>query len=157
MRVAEIARQVVDQGGLVQAGGHGQLCGICTHWEMWSFVQGGMTTMDALKCGTINGARYIGLDNDLGSVESGKLADLIVLEKGADPLKEIRDTERVQLTIANGRVFQAATMTEYGADTPQQNFYWKTAGNGVSDFLPVSSSCGCARPGFADAWTVQSP
>ena len=48
MRVAEIARQVVDQGGLVQAGGHGQLCGICTHWEMWSFVQGGMTPMQAL-------------------------------------------------------------------------------------------------------------
>lgn len=157
IKVAGIAKQVVEDGGLVQAGGHGQLNGICTHWEMWSFVQGGMKPMDALRCGTILGARYIGLDGDLGSIEPGKLADLIVLQKDADPLRNIRDTERVQFTVANGRVFDAATMNEYGDDDAETGFYWATAGNGVSYFVPVSSSCGCTRPGASAAWSLQAP
>ncbi len=66
IRVAEIAKQVVEQGGLAQTGGHGQLVGIDTHWELWSLVQGGMSNLDALRCGTILGARYLGLDKDLG-------------------------------------------------------------------------------------------
>lgn len=144
IRVAEIARQVVDEGGLVQAGGHGQLNGLCTHWEMWSFVQGGMTPLQALKCGTLNGARYLGLDGDLGSLEVGKLADLIVMEAGADPLKRIRDSERIQFTIANGRIFDAHSMTELGApQTP--NFYWKHVGNGISYAIPLSTGCSCGR------------
>lgn len=144
IRVAEIARQVVEEGGLVQAGGHGQLNGICTHWEMWSFVQGGMTPMQALRCGTLNGAKYLGLDGDLGSLEVGKLADILVMEKGADPTKQIRDSERVHLTIANGRVFNAATMTELNSkSTP--DFYWRHAGNGISFPFPIATGCSCGR------------
>ncbi len=144
IRVAEIAKQVVDDGGLVQAGGHGQLNGICTHWEMWSFVQGGMTPMQALECGTLNGAKYIGLDRDLGSLESGKLADILVMESGADPVARIRDTERVQLTIANGRIFDAKTMTEQNSEHAP-DFFWKHVGNGISYVLPVSTGCSCGR------------
>ena len=114
IQVAQIAAQRVAEGGLVQAGGHGQLNGICTHWELWSFVQGGMTPMQALRCGTIFGAKYVGLDGDLGSLEVGKLADLIVIEAGADPTKQIRDSERIQYTVANGRVFQAQRMNGTG-------------------------------------------
>ena len=44
------------------------------------FEQGGMTPHQALKCGTINGARYLGLDKEIGSLEPGKLADLVILE-----------------------------------------------------------------------------
>ena len=127
IRVAEIARQVVDQGGLVQAGGHGQLNGICTHWEMWSFVQGGMTPIQALRCGSLFGAKYLGLDADLGSIKAGKLADLIVFEAGADPTQEIRHSERIQYVVANGRI-EAVKVTRhqekqfYSAltDTPRQ-------------------------------------
>ncbi len=144
IRVAETAKQVVDDGGLVQAGGHGQLNGICTHWEMWSFVQGGMTPMQALECGTLNGAKYIGLDRDLGSLESGKLADILVMESGADPVARIRDTERVQLTIANGRIFDAKTMTEQNSEH-SPDFFWKHVGNGISYVLPVSTGCSCGR------------
>ena len=144
IRVAEIAKQVVDDGGLVQAGGHGQLNGICTHWEMWSFVQGGMTPLQALECGTLNGAKYIGLDQDIGSLEVGKLADILVLEPGADPTARIRDSERVHLTIANGRVFNAKTMTEQNSqDSPE--FFWQQAGNGISYTVPVSTGCSCGR------------
>lgn len=157
IQVAGIARQVVEQGGLVQAGGHGQLNGICTHWEMWSFVQGGMTPADALRCGTLLGAKYLGLDRDLGSLEAGKLADIIVLQEGRDPLKDIRHTEFVQFTIANGRVFDATTLQELGNRSAEEEteFYWELTGNGVSFPLPAASGCGCSRPGNSVSLSFQ--
>lgn len=146
IRVAEIARQVVEQGGLVQAGGHGQLNGVCTHWELWSFVQGGMTPMQALRCGTINGAKYLGLDGDIGSLDVGKLADLIVIEEQADPTIDIRDSEKIEYVMANGRVFLANRMNELGSSEPRAPFYWEQQGyGGVSATLPRVQSCGCQR------------
>ena len=148
MKVAEIARQVVEQGGLVQAGGHGQLNGICTHWEMWSFVQGGMTPMQALMCGTINGAKYLGLDGDLGSVETGKLADLVIFQKGADPTANIRDSERVQYVVANGEIYEADRMNRFGSREPRRPFYWQNDGAGItlrSNVLEHGVGCSCLR------------
>jgi Tol biopolymer transport system component/imidazolonepropionase-like amidohydrolase len=145
IHVAEIARQIVADGGLVQAGGHGQLNGICTHWEMWSFVQGGMTPLQALRCGTLYGARYLGLDGDLGSLEPGKLADIIIMEPDADPIQRIRDSERIQLTIANGRIFDSKSMTELGGQQDAPAFFWKHVGNGISYRMPVGTGCSCGR------------
>jgi Tol biopolymer transport system component/imidazolonepropionase-like amidohydrolase len=156
IRVAEIAKGVVEDGGLVQAGGHGQLNGIDTHWELWSFVQGGMTPMQALECGTIKGAKYLGLDNDIGSLEVGKLADLIVIERGFDPTSDIRHSEKVDMVMINGRVFHAATMEEVGgkqAVTP--TFFFS---NGASTGSPVMSrlrGCECCRPGGLPSWMTQ--
>ena len=70
----------------VHLGAHGQREGLGAHWEMWMLVQGGMTPLEALRCATLNGARYLGLDKDIGSLEPGKLADLVVLD--ANPLDE---------------------------------------------------------------------
>ena len=144
IRVAEIAKQLVDDGGLVQAGGHGQLNGICTHWELWSFVQGGMTPMQSLRSGTLHGAKYLGLDGDIGSLEPGKLADIVVIESGADPTVEIRDSQKIQYTIANGRIFEAATMQEVDGE-PAPKFYWEFAGQGVSFPMIGLPGCGCQR------------
>jgi imidazolonepropionase-like amidohydrolase len=97
------ARKVLDAGGMVQMGAHGQLQGLGAHWETWMLAQGGMTVMQALQCATINGAKYLGIEHDLGSLEIGKLADLIVLER--NPLDNIRDTESIQMVMLNGRLY----------------------------------------------------
>lgn len=147
IKVAGIAKQVVDQGGLVQAGGHGQLAGLCTHWEMWSFVQGGMTPEQALRCGTLLGAKYLGLDEDLGSVRQGKLADLVIIQKGADPMKDIRDSEKIQFVVANGNVYEANRMNRLGSGQPRPQFYWQSPGGnaaGVSGSAAFGQGVGCS-------------
>ena len=68
--------------------------------------------MEALRAATIDGAKYLGLDKEIGSLEVGKLADLIVLE--ANPLDNIRNSERIKWTMINGRLFDSATMNEVG-------------------------------------------
>ena len=114
---AQIAAELQDLGVSVQLGAHGQREGLGAHWEMWMFVQGGMTPFEALRAATLDGARYLGLDRDIGSLEPGKLADLIVLD--ANPLEDIRNTESIRWVIVNGRVYDARTMDEAG-NHPQQ-------------------------------------
>ena len=154
IRQARITKQVVDNGGMVQAGGHGQLQGMDTHWEMWSMVQGGMTPMEALRCGTLFGAKYVGLDGDIGSLEPGKLADLIVIEKGSDPTKDIRHSERVHYVVANGRIFDARTMDELTKKgrTTRKPFFWENLKGGISALPTGFVGCeGCGIPG-AGGW-----
>ncbi len=110
--LARSVKQLNDRGVSIQLGAHGQMQGLAPHWEMWMFVEGGMTPLQALRAATLNGARYLGLDKDIGSLEAGKLADLVVLE--SNPLLNIRDTERVRYTMINGRLFEADTMNQTG-------------------------------------------
>ena len=153
MKVATIAKASFDQGGLVQAGGHGQLNGICTHWEIWSFVQGGMTPQEALTCGTLHGAKYLGLDGDIGSLEKGKLADLIVIEKGYDPTQDIRHSERIQYTMANGVLLDAKTLSEHGTANPDQPpFFWQKGNIGIGVPIPQAEHCVSCPAGHIHLW-----
>lgn len=110
VEVARIARQLNEHGVSVQLGAHGQREGLAAHWELWTLGLAGMKPLEALRVGTLNGARALGLDRDVGSLEEGKLADLVVLE--ANPLEDLRNSRTVQLTVVGGRVWDSASMDE---------------------------------------------
>ena len=122
--IAKGAKQILDAGGSVQLGAHGQLQGLGAHWELWMFQQGGMTPLEAIRVATILGAKSIGLDKELGSIEKGKLADLIVLDK--NPLENIRNTETIRMVMLNGRLYDATTLAEIGTRTRERlKFPWE--------------------------------
>ena len=111
-------------GVKVNLGAHGQLQGLGAHWELWMLHQGGMSNLEALKAATINGAEYIGIGDELGTLEVGKLADLIILDK--NPLENIRHSNTVTHTMINGRLYDVTTMNEIGNyKTPRTKFYWE--------------------------------
>jgi Tol biopolymer transport system component len=107
---AEDVAKTVEAGGRIGVGSHGQLQGLGMHWEIWLLQSGGLSQHDALRAATIVGAEAIGLATDIGSLEPGKLADVIVMDK--DPLTDIRNTNTVSMVMKNGRVYDAATLDE---------------------------------------------
>ncbi|MGY5849991.1 amidohydrolase family protein [Salegentibacter sp. F14] len=122
--VSKTAKMLTDIGVKVNLGAHGQLQGLGAHWELWLLKMGGMTNMEALQAATINGAEYIGMGSEIGSLEKGKLADLIVLDE--NPLEDIRNSETVIYTMINGRLYDAQTMNEIGNHPEKRGeFYWE--------------------------------
>lgn len=121
-----------NAGVNVNLGAHGQLQGLGAHWELWMLEQGGMSNLQALKCATINGAKYLGMDHQLGSVKEGKIADLIVID--GNPLEDIRQSEKVVYTMLNGRLYDTATMNEITTDkeVKRTKFYFEVEGNANS-------------------------
>jgi imidazolonepropionase-like amidohydrolase/Tol biopolymer transport system component len=135
VRVARTAAELQRAGVDVNIGAHGQREGLAAHWEMWMLVQGGMTPLEAIRAATLNGARYLGLDKDIGSLEAGKLADLVVID--ADPLADIRQSDRVKLVMVNGRLYDAQTMDEVGASPRKRRpFFFERVPGG---YVPVAA------------------
>ena len=121
---AREARKLAERGVPVAIGGHGQEPGIAAHWELWSFVRGGMSPVQALRAGTIEAARSLGYDRQIGSLEPGKLADLVILD--ADPTQDIRNSDKVSKVMLGGRLYDAATLNEEVTGTRRRKpYYWE--------------------------------
>jgi Tol biopolymer transport system component/imidazolonepropionase-like amidohydrolase len=102
--VAASAKKVVEAGGRVCLGGHGQMQGLGPHWEIWAFVKGGMTPLQALRVATLMPAEALGMDRQIGSIAPGKLADSVVLDR--NPLEKIENTDSVSLVVKNGKAYR---------------------------------------------------
>jgi len=121
---ANTARMLSEAGVMVSIGAHGQREGLASHWEIWSFVQGGMSPIEALRAATITPAKALGYDADLGSLEEGKLADLVVID--ADILEDIYQTDHISYVMLNGRLYEAKTLNEVvTGDRKTKPFYWQ--------------------------------
>jgi imidazolonepropionase-like amidohydrolase/Tol biopolymer transport system component len=141
---AATCKKLADAGVRVNLGAHGQLQGLGVHWELWMLVQGGMTPYQALQAATLNGARYLGMDKELGSIESGKLADLVILDQ--NPLENIYNSEKVHAVILNGKWYEGATLKSPGMPDPYSYYFQRGGGKAFPwghYHNAGGSKCGC--------------
>tara|TARA_B100002003_G_C14143883_1_gene549991 strand:- start:2037 stop:3254 length:1218 start_codon:yes stop_codon:yes gene_type:complete len=109
-RLAKVVADIVNAGGKAGVGSHGQLQGLGYHWELWAMQSGGLTEHQALRVATLFGAEAIGVQNDVGSIEPGKLADLVIFEQS--PLDGMRNTNTIQMVMKNGRLYDGDSLEE---------------------------------------------
>ncbi len=128
--ISRTVKQIADGGTKVNLGSNGELQGLGAHWEMWMLAQGGMQPFDVIRAATINGATYLGLDKEIGSLEVGKLADLVVMND--NPLDDIRNSEHIKYVMVNGRLYDTDSMNEIGnREKPRLHFYWQMSKSGM--------------------------
>jgi Tol biopolymer transport system component len=121
-----VSDQVADHvraGGRAGVGSHGQFQGLGYHWELWSMASGKLTAAEALRIATIGGADDIGRAKDVGSIEAGKLADILVLDR--NPLENIQNTNSLRYVMKNGRLYDANTLDEIWPRQKKATFYWQ--------------------------------
>jgi imidazolonepropionase-like amidohydrolase/Tol biopolymer transport system component len=111
----DVVRRAHEAGGQIIAGSdHGSM-----HRELELLVFAGLTPAAALHAATGGAARILGIDELVGTIQPGKLADLIILEPGADPLRDIRDTRRIRNVIQGGGVVDRAGLLEWARENQQ--------------------------------------
>lgn len=119
------AHKIARKGGVVVTGSHG--AGASLHMDIWGYVVAGMTPVEALHTATLSGISAIGLDGDLGTLEPGKLADFIVLDR--DPLEDIRNTMQIRYVVKNGRIYDDESLDQVWPEEKQKPAsYWLRQG-----------------------------
>lgn len=132
IEVSKAVKQINDGGTKVNLGAHGQIQGLGAHWELWMLTQGGMSPLQAIRCATINGASYLGMDKEIGSLEVGKLADMVILND--NPLVDIHNSEKINYVMVNGRLYDAYSMNEVGnREKARLAFWWQQPHSDVSN------------------------
>ncbi|HKI70920.1 MAG TPA: amidohydrolase family protein, partial [Verrucomicrobiae bacterium] len=121
-RLAAQMTKLVRAGGLVGVGSHGQLQGLGYHWEMWMLASGGMTPLEMLRCATVNGSKIVGRPSEIGSIEPGKLADLVIMDK--NPLDDIHNTNTIHWVMKNGELFEGDTLNEVWPEQKKLEPLW---------------------------------
>lgn len=135
---AKAVKQIADGSTRVNLGAHGQLQGLGAHWELWMLTQGGFTPIQALRCATLNGAAYLGMDKEIGSLEAGKLADMVILNQ--NPLDDIRNSDNIKYVMVNGRLFDSDSMNETGnTEKPRLRFWWQLSSGNLMN-MPVGNT-----------------
>jgi imidazolonepropionase-like amidohydrolase/Tol biopolymer transport system component len=141
---AREADKLAERGVKVSIGAHGQQAGIGAHWELWSFARGGMTPVEALKAGTIVPAQSLGMAQDIGSLEPGKLADLVILS--ADPSQDIRNSDDIEQVMLGGRLYDAATLNEVGTgNAPRKPYWWESGQGGAAGGSEAATHAGAGH------------
>src|SRR5688572_22480724 len=107
--VAQGMADIIAEGGYGAIGSHGEHHGLAPHWEVW-MTAAAMGPLGALKVASLHGAHFLGADQDIGSLETGKLGDLIVLN--SNPLENIRNTLDMQYVMKGGVLYDAETLDE---------------------------------------------
>ncbi len=96
--------------------------GIGYHWEMWMLASGGMTPLEVIRCATVNGSKIVGRPADLGSIEPGKLADLVIMDKS--PLDDIHNTNTIHWVMKNGELFEGDTLNQVWPEQKKLEPLW---------------------------------
>ena len=104
------AAEILRAGGTVGVGAHGNIPGLGYQWELQALEMGGMTPTEVLRAATVQSARAIGRAAEFGTLEPGKYADLVVLER--DPREAIANTLTIRQVMKNGRLYDGDTLDE---------------------------------------------
>ncbi len=133
--IAEALKDVIEAGGYGAIGSHGQIHGISSHWELW-MTAAGMSNLKAIKVATYHGAYFLGMQDDLGSLEVGKIADLLVIN--SNPLEDIENTLDMMYVMKDGKLYEAATLNEVWPEQKEFGpYYWVDEDALKSDSIPT--------------------
>jgi Tol biopolymer transport system component len=107
---SQIDAAILHKGGKIVVGGHGEDQGIGTHFELFALQMGGISNLEAIREATLAGAEGLGIQDDVGSIRVGKIADLIILDK--NPLEDIHNTLSIKYVMKDGILYEGDTLDE---------------------------------------------
>jgi len=120
--IAQAMADIIAEGGFGAIGSHGEHHGLASHWEVWMGASA-LGNHGALEVASLHGARFLGADKDLGSIEVGKLADLMVLN--SNPLENIKSTLDMKYVMKGGKLYDAMSLDEvWPKAVPFGPYYW---------------------------------